>query len=182
MVYGAQVLLPAVVHRTAHYQEQKMDILNGICSWRLGRYCNLPDLAVEALSKGLDSPSLRILAGENTKEAGLGEFFENAIDELGYSFVDKEFAAIYLSRQIAERITSGQIGEYEGAKEIWEIYDLWNPETSNTSDLLWIFKSASSCIEDYKFAMDEFDSKYISQIEEEQRRIVAAAKQLLALS
>lgn len=159
-----------------------MDILNRICSWRLGRYFNLPELAVDAISSGFDSPSLRILAGENPKKAGLGELFERAIDELGYSFVDKEYAAIYLSRQIAERITAGQIGEYEGVKEIWDIYDLWNPGTSNISDLLWTFKSAASCIEDYKFAMDEFGSDYTAQTEEEQRRIADAAKQLIAIS
>jgi hypothetical protein len=182
MVHGALDPLTTIVYRTDYYQVQKMDIVNAICDWRLGRYVNLPQLAVDALSNGLDSPSLRVLAGANPKEAGLGELFESAIDELGYSSVDKKYAAIYLSRQIAERITAGQIGEYEGAKGIWEIYDLWNPGTSNTSDLLWTFKSAASCIEDYKYAMDEFGSNYTTQIEEEQRRIAAAAKQLMALS
>jgi len=38
----------------------------------------------------------------------------------------KEYVATYLSRQIAERITAGQIGAFEGAKEIWQIYNMWN--------------------------------------------------------
>ncbi len=50
------------------------------CRWRLGTYVDLVQDAVDALLAGLDSPSLRLLAGERSGAPYLAPVFASFRD------------------------------------------------------------------------------------------------------
>ncbi len=81
----------------------------------------LPDLALNAIQAGYDSPSLRQLAGasaHDTEEAH--RLFAKALHELGLPVPPAPEAGLTLARDVARRVLSGAIAPYEGAKRIWD--------------------------------------------------------------
>lgn len=87
---------------------------------------DLPGVATEALVEGIDSPSLRVLAGLDIGPALGGErdeYFRKACSELGLHFGDRKEAAIYLRELYLEDIRSGRVSPEEGCRKIvWEVY------------------------------------------------------------
>jgi len=84
----------------------------------------LPETAAQALAAGLDSPSLRILAASSPRlEPDVLRDFKKALHELGIPFPSAAQAGLLLAREIAERILTGSIRPYEGAKAIWQIHN-----------------------------------------------------------
>ena len=82
-------------------------------------------VAVDALASGLDSPALRLLAGERsgTPYRELDFLFEKAADELGCGGIDVEKATFIVARDITARIVSGELTEAEGGRRIYqEVY------------------------------------------------------------
>lgn len=117
--------------------------------YALGSYpvWQLPELAQEALAAGVDSASLRTLAGESPEHSeDLALLFLHALDELGVPMLSREAAAYELATRIAEKIIRFEISEFDGGRAIWkEIVDrLDHPKPKD----LWVFMSNTSAIED----------------------------------
>ena len=83
---------------------------------------DLPGVAVDALEKGFDTPSLRILAGLTKAETGEArQVFDRILAELQVPKVSRREAVERLSRESAKEILSGKISPYQGAKRIWQL-------------------------------------------------------------
>lgn len=82
----------------------------------------LQEAAVKALMAGLDSPSMRLLAGLQKGEAmeAVG-LFNRALLELGISSLGREEAANLLAREVARQIITASIEPYVGAQRIWSV-------------------------------------------------------------
>jgi len=89
-----------------------------VARWRLGVPLDPVQIAVDALLGGLDSRSLRLLAGERSGAPYLAPLFEKAAEELGFGGMDVETATFILTRDIAVRIVSGELTELEGGERI----------------------------------------------------------------
>jgi hypothetical protein len=90
--------------------------------WAAGdiRAEDLPDVATDALVRGLDGPALRVLAGENRDDAqGLRDLFALALAELDYPLLDQDSAQWQLIRLIARAIDAGSVDPGDGANQIW---------------------------------------------------------------
>lgn len=80
----------------------------------------LPGLATEALSRGLDTPALRELAGTSPRDVReAGDLFVVALGELGITLLDEQQALWKLVRHMATEIVSGGLAPYDGASWIW---------------------------------------------------------------
>lgn len=80
----------------------------------------LPDLATEALSRGLDSPALRELAGASPRDVReAGDPLVVALGELGITLLDVQPALWRLVRHTATEIVRGDLAPYDGASWIW---------------------------------------------------------------
>jgi Cysteine-rich CPCC len=90
--------------------------------WVVGdiRAEDLPDLATNALVRGLDGPTLRALAGENRDDAqSLRDLFALALEELNYPLLDQDSAQWQLIRLTARAIVAGSVDPGDGANQIW---------------------------------------------------------------
>lgn len=74
---------------------------------------------------------------------------------------------------------AGEIGEYEGARQIGTLLAKWPEKDSNIPDLLWQFKSAASRIEDFRFVEEEDRSDRSRHIEKDVKRILSLARQFV---
>jgi hypothetical protein len=93
--------------------------------WALGLIPGeaLPRIATDALEAGLDTPSLRLLAGEMRTTLGeTGPIFDEALDELGVPVPDRSRAALVVAREYATQISDGTVSPYEGAREIFALH------------------------------------------------------------
>jgi hypothetical protein len=80
----------------------------------------LPDLATDALVRGVDSPTLRVLAGARRDDAqDLRELFTRVLDELKIPLLDSDGAEWQLIRLTAKEIVAGSLDPTAGANQIW---------------------------------------------------------------
>jgi hypothetical protein len=80
----------------------------------------LPAAAADALEAGLDSPSLRQLAGADDDDTeSIRNLFNKSLNELGVPLPSPSEAALSIARRIAGDIVRGKIDPYEGARQIW---------------------------------------------------------------
>ena len=147
--------------------------------WALGRLPSeqLPEVATDWLAKGLDSPSLRQLAGVGSPVMSeVGPLFEKVLAELEVAAPNKEEALMFLDRHYAQQIVEGTVSPYEGAQKIW-----WQVTNAfkKPSQLLLTFVGAASELEDLpeRTLQDGYDrNKYASELES---TIVSSARELL---
>jgi hypothetical protein len=80
----------------------------------------LSDIAIIGLEEGLDSPSLRILAGLNKNENPfqVEDYFSRALQELDIKLPDRRQAAIEIGIAIADRVIAGKTDLIIGIEEI----------------------------------------------------------------
>ncbi|HUY74489.1 MAG TPA: hypothetical protein VMW11_08260 [Candidatus Dormibacteraeota bacterium] len=82
----------------------------------------MPSEAANALLEGVDSRSIRQLAGLNNAERDeVRVVFQTALRELDIESPTLREAAILVATEVAGRITDGSVSPYAGAKEIWDI-------------------------------------------------------------
>src|SRR3954451_22552697 len=81
----------------------------------------LPNLGADALVRGLDSPSLRLLAGQTHYDSPLDsrDLFVAALDEMGIEEPQESDAAWRLIRLTASRVVAGTIDPLAGSEYIW---------------------------------------------------------------
>ena len=105
-----------------------------IALWALGRIYSgqLPRIALQWLELGLDSPTLRILAGEtNPIMSDVGPMFETVLEELNFSVPSSGEAVARLVSEIAQKIVDGSVSPYQGAVDIEQLsydYAEWEQE------------------------------------------------------
>ena len=82
----------------------------------------MPPAATRALLEGIDTPSVRQLAGmDGDASEDVRATFLAALRELGIELPSEREAALLLATEVAGRITQGTVSPYEGATEIWRI-------------------------------------------------------------
>jgi hypothetical protein len=91
-----------------------------VAAWQVavGRLASedLPEIATEALVRGLDSPALRVLAGQARWDVrDSSDLFRVALDELGIELPDTDRAQWHLARRTAGEIVAGRIRAALGA-------------------------------------------------------------------
>lgn len=84
----------------------------------------LPQIAVDLLGAGFDSPTLRIIAGLLPAETSdAHDQFERALRELGHAHTRPEGRrGLLLVREFAARMVDGRIPPYHGARAIWQLW------------------------------------------------------------
>lgn len=124
-----------------------------------------PDLATDALVRGVDSPSLRQLAGARADDGWVcDQLFRDTLDELGIITPDERTARRLLIRSVELDVVRGDLAPILGAIDINELID----HEADGSDSLLVFSGL--------LAEDEEYPDRRPQIE---RRIRAAATDLL---
>jgi hypothetical protein len=106
----------------------------------------LPDLAAEALARGIDSPSLRILAGtprQDVREARA--LFVEAMSELGVSLPSEAERRRALVMFWAKEMVQGTLSPYDASRLIW--WEGW--EELGHPDDLTVFVGLASEWEDH---------------------------------
>ena len=82
----------------------------------------MPPEATRALLEGIDSPSVRRLAGMDGGDSeDVRATFRATLRELAIEIPSPHEAVTLLVTEVARRITQGTVSPYEGAKEIWHI-------------------------------------------------------------
>ena len=127
--------------------------------WLIGTLTaqELTEFACVALDRGIDSRSLRLLAGlsasEYSEAAGL---FNDALDELGRTKLSKETALRFYVRLISEQIVSGEISPEKGARYIWTASVRANIQGFHEADpFIYAASEIESRPEDYEFFSTE---------------------------
>jgi len=153
----------------------EMDLPDAAAFWQLELLASedLPLIAANALERGSDSPSLRILAGEAEKVAStVGPLFLRALHELGIPLPAPASAQMTVARFYARKILDGSLSPYEGAYRIWcdvanEAYptekenEVWNR--------LRVFVGIASECEDNP----RFQKEYEDQIVQEAKNLLS---------
>jgi|SRR5579859_455723 len=89
----------------------------------------LASAATEALLDGIDSPSIRRLAGMKGADPTEAQaVFSAALGELQIQSPTAREAAMLVATDLALRITQGKILPYDGAKQIWRIHTGFSEE------------------------------------------------------
>ncbi len=139
---------------------------------------DLPGIAENALSQGADTPSLRILAGEqNPIMAEVGPLFEKCLSEMNVPKPDKDAAAFEVSRFYARKIVRKELTPYIGARAIW-----WKVANEvKKRSILRHFIGAASEIEEFPMRTreDGIDRRQL-RIDEE-LKIISLADELLKM-
>ena len=158
-----------------------MDLQAKIAEFVIGRfnYHDLPALAEEALSNGLDSESLKILAGldEKCSEDDVKFYFNRSVKELGYSVPEIKDAIWLLVKNVAQRIVIGSLDEYDGGRLICEYLKAW--PGNEIPDILWKYKCRTSTIEDWLFDMKDTGRDATKMINSEKKEIREISESML---
>jgi hypothetical protein len=110
-------------------------------------------IATDALVLGSDSPSLRELAGTSTYDVDdVPRLLEQTARELGFRELTKEEALRVVSADICQRITSGEVRPYDGAKWIWRtIVESEAPHHHELNPFIYAASEFESRPEDQEF-------------------------------
>ena len=84
---------------------------------------SLVDAAVQLLLAGVDTPNVRILAGEDdAPEAEVEHYLEQALRDLRLSPLSMPEAAVQAGHFIAGRLLAGQLDTGAAARQLWNLY------------------------------------------------------------
>jgi hypothetical protein len=100
-----------------------MDIHLANALWTLDLLApeDLPDVALKALDKGMDSPATRALASLVGNEVDEGPaIFESALKELGVPTMNRKEAAREYAIAVSKMILFGELTPQDGANRLWE--------------------------------------------------------------
>jgi hypothetical protein len=145
-------------------------LLGAEALWHLWRSVDedLVELATDALVAGLDSPTLRVLAGADPTSyyMDLGDLLAEALQELERRPPSPDDAALNLVRYVSWQIVSGRVPPIDGARRIERIgYD-----TTSTLDLVLEFSALD----------DEFGGGWGRSQDEVQEAIRSAALSVIS--
>jgi hypothetical protein len=141
------------------------DLDTAALRWAIGSQPteDLVDIACEALVRGDDSPSLRVLAGLPPDDYwAIKQAFDDTLSELGIRLLAEQEALWQLARRIAQQIVDGEIAPLHGAAQIWA-------DISNRIELegdFRIFIGLSSEYEDHPDAKAELERDTVKAAQE----------------
>lgn len=82
----------------------------------------LPDVAIQAMEMGFESPSLFALASsEKSADPDLHGLFGKVVSEMGRTRLSKSEAGRCIAREYARKICNGKISPVDGARVIWKV-------------------------------------------------------------
>ncbi|MHB0914899.1 MAG: hypothetical protein ACYC4M_04345 [Thermoleophilia bacterium] len=138
-------------------KSQSLEIASCKVALDVSRPSDLIDAATDALVEGLDTPSLRILAGlAEADGAEVKKMFDRSLDELNISLPNEREAALRLAQLICIEILTGQTHPYKGAKRIWKLSLQVNDEEMPELDpFIYSFSEWEERPEDRKFFEDK---------------------------
>ncbi len=90
--------------------------------WELGLLGveRLPEIALQALEAGVDSPALRMLAGlMGSEREEASKIFKQALKELRLPELSRQSAARVYAIEISKQILNGEISPQDGANKLW---------------------------------------------------------------
>jgi hypothetical protein len=123
----------------------------------------IPELAVEAMSRGCDTPTLRRLAGatEPLTRADLDGEVLQCFRELGLRTPEPGDAGAFLVDHWALLVAERKIEPYRGSKHIWQLSNDWwgKPEW----DRLSVFVGLASEWEDYPPGRADLEAAMVSE-------------------
>ncbi|MFO0859001.1 MAG: hypothetical protein U0570_00490 [Phycisphaerales bacterium] len=124
---------------------------------------DLPEIALQSLTDGNDSPSLRQLAvSQGADSDDIRRLFAKALAELGLIMPTPAEAGFSLAKTIAQSVLKNEITAYSGAKRIWsEIYTRF-PEL----DQLRSFVGLASEYEDDENHREEYSNDIIKKCQQ----------------
>src|SRR5262245_3599804 len=98
------------------------DLNGAVAAWVLGLLvsADLPEIAITALSGGLDNSALRELAGLSSPamvEANV--LLKRGLEEKGRQIPDKRSAALQYASSVSQLIVTNQVTPLEGAQAIF---------------------------------------------------------------
>jgi hypothetical protein len=139
-----------------------------VAAWRMAAGClsltELPEIAIDAIAAGHDSPSLVLLAGQPWFDVhDSADLFRAALTELGIELPDADSAWWQLIRRTAAGMVAGSITPRAGAIELQDAYY----EVRDNEDLL-IFLLLASELDDHPADAEPIEAN-----------MVAAARELL---
>jgi hypothetical protein len=120
---------------------------------------DLPELATDALVRGLDSPTLRVLAGQppdDVRESA--DLFRVVINELGIELPDADTAQWHLVRRTAANMVTGRIRPAHGATELWLAYQ----KVRDNGDLR-IFVGLASMLDDHPEDAEQLETAMVAE-------------------
>jgi hypothetical protein len=118
---------------------------------------DLVDVATQALVRGIDSPTLRELAGlypQDRREAG--ELFRASMAELAVRLPERDEALWAIVRSTARAMLAGDCSPYVGSRRIWRL----SHDVVEEGDLR-IFVGLASEWEDHPGARAELDAEML---------------------
>src|SRR5437879_5071793 len=95
-----------------------------IVNWSFGwlQSDKLPEIAIDALEHGIESPSIIELASaERVANPDLHRLFQKILAELGRTALTKPEAGRLIAQEYAEEICNGAITPVDGARAIWRV-------------------------------------------------------------
>ncbi|MFD3470642.1 hypothetical protein ACFWWM_30620 [Streptomyces sp. NPDC058682] len=113
---------------------------------------DLPMTAAQALAMGMDTPTLRELAGlpRHADPRDIRDTFEQTLEELGITLPDHHLARRYALRRLATRFTAGEVDLAELASDEWSETEL---ETAEEQAFVALLPPCICCIE-YTLGLD----------------------------
>jgi hypothetical protein len=99
---------------------------------------DMPAIACQALSQGLDGKNLRYLAGLSSPvRRDILDIVDGALQELGVQApITPHDAALWMARRLADDIVAGRTEPYGAACRIWLSYSSEAPELKHWSDMV----------------------------------------------
>jgi hypothetical protein len=146
--------------------------------WKLNQLASddLPKVASELLSAGLDSPALREVAGWTQPiRSEVGPVFEKALSELGSPLPDQQLALRLLAKDYAAQIVAGTLDPYEGARRIWFEASIDYEPFEEVS----AFVGLASQLDDYIVMAHAKPDPYAGYVEACRQDVVATARAYL---
>lgn len=137
-----------------------------VAAWRVAAGSlvseGLPQIATEALVRGLDSPALRVLAGQSPGDVrDSADLFRVALGELGIDLPGPDSAQWLLARRTAGQIVAGRISPARGATELWLAYG----KVRDNGDLR-IFVGLASMLDDHPDDAEQIEAGMVMAAQE----------------
>jgi hypothetical protein len=153
-----------------------MDLELAASFWALQllRSEELPGIAVDALEAGVDTPALRILAGERSLVAReLDPLFEKVLVELKFEVPSRQVAMMTAAKHYAGKIVSGDWSPYKGTSAICSL--CWDEDAPRE---LMVFVGLLSEYGDFEYRA-KHDNEASRILQEIEQQIVAEARSIL---
>ena len=170
---------------TTDREETLVNLQTAAAYWALDQLPgeDIPDIAAQAVSHGLESPSLLLLAGEQAApKRNLADLFEKALREADIEIPAKNDAVRVVARYYAAQIADSSIDPYEGLTRI--VRDACYSLQHTPEDLL-VFVGLESEYDDFsgEAQVNFYGKDHCDVVQQEiKKKVVAESRRLLGVT